>query len=474
MLKQLIHFALATSILIVPLFVVAQQQRSVGEAITLAQNNLFSQQSADGAIGSADTSDWAAMALAAAASNDSRFSTLKTYVTSQASRVDKNSATELERTILAITAVGVSPYNVQNRNLVDELKALANGRQIGSPNLLNDDIFAILAFRSAGQDPTIEPFKSVIEFVKRNQLPSGGFNDRVGGQEADIDITAVAAVALTPYTSIGNAKNFLASAQNSDGGFPSRVGSSSNVSSTAWTIWAIGINQRASEYLISQQQPNGSFGSILTTSYGLHALSGRSLPVAVVSPPVQPVTESASQQQPAPTSQQVPQQPARVEQPQPTPAAIVQPSPTPKAAATQPPTKTKKPDVEPVTTPGVVKGVTSGKRPVTQAQKNQKQIKQIEKPRAAPMASPNQNANLLVITSTTYPKETLAQTSFETKIVEPPQLIPPKPKIGLRSAMTDILAIGTITSVSILALILSWRAVSSSPTGLIQPRSALS
>lgn len=462
---KIIHI-LATLLLIAGLifpwaFTSAQQSTTI-QAIELARTHLLSSQNPDGSIGDSSSSDWAAMALTAAATNDSRFSSLKTYVTAQASRVDKNSATELERTILALTAIGVTPYNIQNRNLVDELKALATGGQIGSPNLLNDDIFAILAFRAAGQDPTTEPFKSVIEFVKRNQLGSGGFNDRVGAQEADIDISAVAIVALNPYTATASAKSFLASSQNQDGGFPSRPGTNSNVASTSWAIWALGTSQRASDYLLKQQQTSGSFGSILTTSYGLHALTGRSLPVAVATAPVQPVTQPASQQQPAPTNQQPTQQPAptRELQPQISPQITTDqgnkaPQPTIFEA------KTTKPDVKPVTTPGVTKP--SPKR--TRATQ-----KRVDEPLAAPVASVNRNSNLLLITSNTSPKETLAQTHFEAQTVEVPPIIQPKNKLS--NALTYVLAIGAVTLVSILVIVLLWQ--SSRPTELIQPRLALS
>ncbi|MBI3260820.1 terpene cyclase/mutase family protein [Candidatus Berkelbacteria bacterium] len=450
-------FVLAVLVLVSVPWAVFAQARNANQAIELARSSLLNTQNADGSIGDGGTSDWAAMALAAAATNDPRFTSLKTYIAAQAGRVDKNSATELERTILALTAIGVNPYNIGNRNLIDELKALATGGQIGSPNFVNDDIFAILAFRAAGQDPTSEPFKSVIDFVKHNQLASGGFNDRVGGQEADIDITAVAAVALAPYHNTASIKNVLTSAQNSDGGFPSRAGSSSNVASTAWTIWAIGLNQRATEYLINQQQPSGSFGSILGTSYGLHALTGKSLPVGFVNAPAQP---------------------------QPIPAEIIQPTPLPT------PTPTQKPDVIPVNTPGVFEPVTQPQPEKNQernlsdapgasqsvpqpkkapAKRPQPLPQKTNQPLATPVASVNRGSNLLLVTSNTYPKETLAQTYFEAQTVRPPQLI--QPKNPLRNIVPYTLAIGAVTLASVLAIALLWR--TSRPSELIQPRLAL-
>lgn len=438
------------------------QQRTVAQAIELARTHLLNSQNADGSIGDSSSSDWAAMALAAAATNDSRFTNLKTYITAQASRVDKNSATELERTILALTAIGVTPYNVQNRNLVDELKALAAGGQIGSPNLLNDDIFAILAFRAAGQDPATEPFKNAIEFVKRSQLGSDGFNDRVGGQEADIDITAVAAVALGLYHNTAAAKNLLASAQNSDGGFPSRVGSNSNVASTAWTIWAIGLNQRAVEYLINQQQSNGSFGSIIATSYGLHALTGRSLPVGLVNAPAQ---QPVGQVQ----NQQLTQQPANQEQLQQTSGAIIQPILRPIASTQTTPSPTQKPDLLPVATSDVVENAPANTPRVKKIPSSpiQREPQTTNQPLATPAARVNRNSNLLLIAGS-HPKETLAQTHFEARTVEPPRLI--QSKNSLRNAIPYTLAIGSVTLASIFAIVLLWR--SASPSELTAPRLA--
>jgi len=439
--KRIILFLIVLTV-ILPIVSYAQNQpRTTEQAIELARSYLLNAQNPDGSIGDTSTSDWAAMALGAAATNDSRFSNLKTYITAQASRVDKNSATELERTILALSAVGINPYSIANRNLVDELKALASGGQIGSPNFINDDIFAILAFRATGQDPASEPFKSTIEFVKRNQLANGGFNDRVGGQEADIDITAVATVALASYTNTGTAKNFLVITQNSDGGFPSRAGSSSNVASTAWTMWTIGLNQRAVEYLVNQQQANGSFGSILLTSYSLHALTGKSLPVGFVNPP-------AGEARPTGGA------PAAIVQPTPTPAPSVS-TPSVVAPVAQPITQQKP---EPLqernlsTAPGAVEGGAPG------------MVKQ--KPDVLPVATPGVHepvATILLIAGD-YPKETLAQTSFGAKTVEPPQLSAPKREIS--NLVRIVLPIAVIALGSILVIILR------TPTELIQPHSA--
>ncbi|MBI3495505.1 hypothetical protein HY065_02670, partial [Candidatus Berkelbacteria bacterium] len=95
--------------------------RGTQEAIALAITNLKNAQNPDGSIGDTDTSGWAAMALVAAGESNEK---LGDYLLISAKTVSKNSATDLERTILALTAAGKNPYDVAGRNLVADLKTL--------------------------------------------------------------------------------------------------------------------------------------------------------------------------------------------------------------------------------------------------------------------------------------------------------------------------------------------------------------
>lgn len=438
----------------------AQTSRSVGEAIELARTNLLSQQNPDGSIGDFGTSGWATMALVAAGTPriDARFAKLANYLNGAAASVDKGSATELERTILALTALGLNPYNIGERNLINELKALAVGGQIGSPNLLNDDIFAILAFRASGQDPNKEPFRNAIEFVKKNQLPSGGFNDRVGATELDIDTTAAAIQALRNFADTSAAQSILRSSQNADGGFPSRIGGASNVASTSWVIWAIGAQAQALNYLVANQASNGSFGSVLVTSYGLQALTGRGLPIGFVSLP-------AGEAGPPPEPPQQPVSQPVVPFPQPLPSVLERPIPivvsTP--APTPVPPAIAVPSSQPVITappqrkPSAPTQKTPAKKPAT--------------PRAkVGVVKPISQADTLVLVEGSYPKETLAQFSAEPQTVKLPAL--QQPTAGSSAGiLATLIVLGAVTVFNTIGLILVWSRLSrilSVSTGLNQ------
>lgn len=271
----------------------AKTTENKDQVIEKALSYLITQQDSSGEIESLGISGWVLLAFSASGkSNEKLVSFLK-----ENSNFDKVS--DVERTILVAVASGIDPKNFNNTNLIKKLRGFEVNGQIGDEQSLSDDIFGILAFTAAGEkdDPLLNKATS---FVIKNQNQDGGWGFQVG-QQSDVDTTAAAIEALKAAKKAGlsvtdsiftNAKNYLYSAQNSDGGFGFNTGDqkASNTSSTAWAIQAlISLGEtptKALTFLRNQQLSNGSFkvdssgqASNLATAYAIAALAEKPLPI---------------------------------------------------------------------------------------------------------------------------------------------------------------------------------------------------
>ena len=127
--------------------------------------------------------------------------------------------------ILALTAAGEDPRTYPNTNLVEALLSFHSGSQIGDSGLVNDDIFSLLALVSAGVSESDPAAIDAKNFILSNQNSDGGWGYSTGSG-SDTNTTAAAIMALRAVgVSVGNsvltdAKSYLQSAQNDDGGFP--------------------------------------------------------------------------------------------------------------------------------------------------------------------------------------------------------------------------------------------------------------
>lgn len=259
------------------------------------------------------------------------------------------SATDIERVILGAVAGYGDPYNFKSHNLVAELDAKRNNKQIGDAKLLNDDIFGILAYVAAGVPNGDSRIQDSKQYLLNNQNSDGGFAYATGFR-SDSNMTAMALIALMragvnpQHATIQNALVYLHDLQNSDGGFGLSKGEPSDAGSTAWVISALqtaGLDAndwRESrdpyEFLETLLTGNGSYkwratdasGQTTMTAYVVIAQSNASYPVAAL--PERQISNQPSQpapSQPAPTqpttSQPAPTQPSPVTtQPAPTPS----------------------------------------------------------------------------------------------------------------------------------------------------------
>ncbi len=303
--------------------------RSINDGITY----LRSQQQSNGQIsGFSGVSGWAAISLAAAGVDPSTVVTNGTSLRSYLSNnppTSSSSATDWERGILAITAMGDNPSAFNGTNYVQGLAGYVNNSQIGSATQINDDFFGLLALISEGSGASTVAKQDALNFIISHQGSDGGFSWSTTGT-SDVDDTSAALLALVAAqksgmsatglaTAITNAQSYILAAKNSDGGFASTKGDTSNASTTAWAIMALTANgvtgtniTNADAYLRGNQEENGSFewqkgsaGDTFTSSYAVLALTGKYWPVKIfggITPTVTPTNTPT----PTPTSMPTP------------------------------------------------------------------------------------------------------------------------------------------------------------------------
>jgi uncharacterized membrane protein len=277
---------------------------------------LASAQNASGGFGGAPGqssselySAWVAIGLAAAGRDplsDRRDGhTPLTAIRGEASSLE--GAGDLERTILALHACGVSAHSLPGGDPVKRLLRFRerNGSFGGQSNLT---AFAILALRAAGyatHDPVV---RSAEAWLARQQEPDGGFGFATRSGGGDVDDTgsalqAIVAAGVRGGPVIAHAVAYITGAQNLDGGFPETPGGESNSQSSAWAIQGLTAASRDVEaltkdgsrspfgYLESLVAPNGSVrysrtssqSPVWVTAQALTALAGKPFPVAPVS-----------------------------------------------------------------------------------------------------------------------------------------------------------------------------------------------
>lgn len=191
-----------------------------------------SYQNPDGSFGNAPLfSDWTAIAFGAYSGTNSAKEGLSKYLLSDPS--PGGLLTDYERRAMALMALSINPYDGTATNYIQKIFERFDGTQFGSPDLVNDDIFALFPLLNAGfteRDPAIS---RTIAFVLSKQEKDGSW---VGG----VDMTSAAAQALAEVPSgkgvpaaLERAKVYLKTKQDPEGGFDH------NAFSTSWAMQAI-------------------------------------------------------------------------------------------------------------------------------------------------------------------------------------------------------------------------------------------
>jgi energy-coupling factor transport system substrate-specific component len=146
---------------------------------------------------------------------------------------------DLERTILALGAAGVTPP----ASMLASLRA-AQQKDGSFGRLVNQTAFGILALRAAGVPASSAAIRRARTWLAGQQNPDGGFNFAGRGGGSGIDDTAGALQGLVAggaprKGAVARAGSYIAGHQNPDGGFPLSPAGPSNAQSTAWAIQAL-------------------------------------------------------------------------------------------------------------------------------------------------------------------------------------------------------------------------------------------
>jgi hypothetical protein len=264
---------------------------------------------------------WSIMALAAAGDSPSTSS----VATALGGSINTSTATDDEKAILAITAIGQDPRNFNGEDYLSDLENFysTSTNDFDGTSVFNNDIFGLLALSSAGVSSTDPMIVGTRSAVLAAQNADGGWGYAVGVESDSNDTASVlwsllATGSNASDTAVQNGLSYLKTLQNPDGGFTYDpvYGTSTDADSDAWalsTIYAIGQDPTSAAWtqgsstvidsLLSMQDPTGFFAyqpgynasdSYDATSYALIALIGKALPVATISAPTMSTTASST------------------------------------------------------------------------------------------------------------------------------------------------------------------------------------
>ncbi|PEK34448.1 cell wall anchor protein [Bacillus pseudomycoides] len=246
-------------------------------------------------------SDWVAIALARSGNNipvETKISYLQSLTQKVEKRVERFSATDIARTVLAVSAVNGNPTNVAGKNLVQKLY------QSEKLNSVTGYTFALLALDTKKYEvPAGAKWNraALVKEILNGQHTDGGWTYNVESskkEDSDIDVTGMVLSALAPYQkqpevkqAVKKAVQYLSNKQLNTGGFEADGQENSN--SVAQAIIGLAItgidptseaftknNVNAVQNLISYQLANGEFkwlpsdeeGSSMATEQALLAL----------------------------------------------------------------------------------------------------------------------------------------------------------------------------------------------------------
>ncbi len=186
---------------------------------------------------------WAAIALAVDGRHPVAVARAIAWTRARAAGLSRDgSATgvgDLERTVLALDAAGVSARRFAGQDLLAALtrRVGRDGSVLGQVNLT---AFAILALRGARVSAAAPAVRRAGAWLARQQNADGGFSFLARGLGSDVDDTAAALEALATLggrrAALARGAAYIRAAQNPDGGLPQEHGGSSNAQSTAWAI----------------------------------------------------------------------------------------------------------------------------------------------------------------------------------------------------------------------------------------------
>ena len=225
------------------------------------------QQENGSVLDSALLSDWTALAFGAYEGVNFGREELRDYLLSDPNPGSR--VTDYERRAMALMAFGISPYSGTDTNYIAKILDSFDGKQFGSPDFVNDDIFALLVLLRSGYTDSDPVIQSTVSSVVSAQWEDGSWDG--------VDMTAAAVQALSLVPSLDGvsfalykAKGYLKQAQEETGGF-------GNVYSTSWVLQALHVleqdeiwwqkgNHTPGDYLYSMQAEDGGLNESDTLS----------------------------------------------------------------------------------------------------------------------------------------------------------------------------------------------------------------
>jgi len=221
--------------------------------IEKAINFLSSQQKEDGSFGEELYTDWVALALATNPEiSKTSLEKLNTYLSKN--KLSGTMLTDYERRAMALMALNLNPYNINEENYIKKITDSFDGTQFGDKNADNDDIFALIVLQNVGYKIDEKIISETINFLISKQKEDGSWDNSV-------DLTGAAIEALSNFAEynktkeiLDKAKNYLKQNQKNDGGWE-------NVSSTAWAMQGIlALGEKPTDYLNNDNTPNDYLG----------------------------------------------------------------------------------------------------------------------------------------------------------------------------------------------------------------------
>ncbi len=205
---------------------------AIDSAVTKLINFIKTNQSADGKIIDAGTSDWLALTFAAkniyAADVKNSSSSLYNYLYNYDSSLldtELNSCAAYPRHILGLLASSVAKNDSKIIALKTKLDACVQNNIFGQTGI-NDDIFGLIAAIAIGEDQNSPVVQTTLSAIKANQEADGGF--AYPGPFESPDLTGAAVNALKYAENNGatvnadiytKAKQYLKNQQHTDGGW---------------------------------------------------------------------------------------------------------------------------------------------------------------------------------------------------------------------------------------------------------------
>jgi hypothetical protein len=196
---------------------------------------------------------------------------------------------------MAILSLGENPYSFGGANYIAPIVASFDGTQFGDASLENDDVFALLPLSASGYSVSDEMIAKDIQFLVSKQRADGSW-------EGSIDFTVAVIQALHAFNAapdaVAQAVAYLQSNQQSDGGFGS-------VYSTSWALQAGALwaknGKTGTDYLAALQAADGAAISnsestnnrVWGTSYAIPAALGKSWSI-IMHPVVKQVLEDGA------------------------------------------------------------------------------------------------------------------------------------------------------------------------------------